>query len=171
MVDLLSDLLGNPSHMLLGSASIALWLEGCGRISHYHFWRSSVIKTRLLVCLFPQRFLSCNINYQIHSKQMRFSNRTTRTEHTGCYWAELSKELVWVQLSASPQNSGGLVFDALLGNPSHMLLGSASTALWFEVSGLDVVPTIISFGVPSSKTKPSSHSYKLSAFWSRCLLD
>ena len=29
MVDLLSDLLGNPSHMLLG---IALWLEGCGRI-------------------------------------------------------------------------------------------------------------------------------------------
>ena len=164
MVDLFWCLIRNPSHMLLGSASIALWFEGSGRISHYCFWRSSIIKT---ICLSPQLFLSSNINYQ-QTNEVPIGWLTTQS--TSCYWAVLSQRTsassiisltskqwwtwFWCLIRKSKsrvarqcKHYGSKVLDVITLFVSCMLLGSASTALWFEGSGLDVVPTIIFFFV------------------------
>ena len=59
---LIGRLIRKSYHVLLGSASTALWDEGSGRVSRDNFWRSDLIKTRWLDCLSPQHFLSANIN-------------------------------------------------------------------------------------------------------------
>ena len=92
--------------MLLGSASIALWYEGSGL---------DVIPTIISfgVPALSRQFVSPRscfcVPILIISKPMRFSSGDSRPKVPAVIGLSSPKELVRVQLSASPQNSGGLV--------------------------------------------------------------